>query len=216
MSNSWVAGLISAYLCGHNKNKDKDSVHSQFSEQFLSHLECSFSEGGVIPSHQEAEDYFSCAHPEVWGDLPLSAPTAPLSANATLLAPPEEIEDLDDTILGDETEALCQVVLEGNAISQHQQQQPNSVDPHSSSSSNNRTAAAPAPPPSPLIMSPPPLPPKPKLGACARGPPPRPPSRQLHLITHTNFSSNSDDEHVQSEHMHLPRQTHDNFNISFV
>ncbi|CAL4109978.1 unnamed protein product [Meganyctiphanes norvegica] len=194
------------------QSQERESGLSHLSEQFLSHLECSFSEGGVIPSHQEAEDYFSCAHPEVWGDLPLSAPAAPLSANATLLAPPEEIDDLDDTILGGE--ALCQVALEADITPQPQ---PNSVDPHTTNNNNNRVAA-PGPPPSPLIMSPPPLPPKPKLGACARGPPPRPPSRQLHLITpHTNFSSNSDDEHVQSEHMpHLPRQTHDNFNISFV
>lgn len=197
------------------QSQDKSSAHSLFSEQLLHQLECSFMEGGVIPSHQEAEDYFSCAHPEVWGDLPLSVgPTAPLSANATLLAPPEEIDDLDDTIL--DSEALSQVALEGDVI---QLQQPNIVEPHTSS--NVRAANVGGPPLQALIMSPapPPLPPKPKLGgACARGPPPRPPSRQLHLITHTNnFSSNSDDEHVQSEHMHIARQqTHDKFNISFV
>ncbi|XP_037793227.1 regulator of G-protein signaling loco-like isoform X2 [Penaeus monodon] len=193
--------------------QDKENQHAHLADQLLAHLECSFSEGGVIPSHQEAEDYFSMAHPEVWGGIPTSS--GPHSANATLLAPDIDLDDFDDTLQGDES--LCQVPMPETTSSSLHIDAPDFSPPPPIPMENSTVSAVSRMPPPSLLLSPPPLPPKPKLGGT-RGPPPRPPSRQLHLLNPPTFSSTSDDDalHSNDAPIHITRQSHDKFNISFV
>lgn len=193
--------------------QDKENQHAHLADQLLAHLECSFSEGGVIPSHQEAEDYFSMAHPEVWGGIPASS--GPHSANATLLAPDIDLDDFDDTLQGDES--LCQVPMPDTTSSSLHMDAPDFSPPPPIPMENSTVSAVSRMPPPSLLLSPPPLPPKPKLGGT-RGPPPRPPSRQLHLLNPPTFSSTSDDDalHSNDAPIHITRQSHDKFNISFV
>ncbi|KAK3876061.1 hypothetical protein Pcinc_019116 [Petrolisthes cinctipes] len=189
--------------------QDKENQHAHLADQLLAHLECSFSDGAVLPTHQQAEEYFSMAHPEVWGGLP-SSPSGQHSANATLMAPDLDL-DFDETLRGDDS--MCKVPLpETSSTSLH-------VDtPDFSPPPPIPLESAPVPPRMPLTalpLSPPPLPPKPKVGGV-RGPPPRPPSRQLHLLNPPPFVSTSDDDALHSDPIHISRQTHDKFNISFV
>ncbi|XP_076062150.1 regulator of G protein signaling family member locomotion defects isoform X7 [Oratosquilla oratoria] len=205
-----------------DQQQDKENQHTHITDQLFAHFDCSFGENGVIPSHHEAEEYFSMAHPEVWGGVPVSALNSRgsstgvngrRSANATLIAAELEFDDLDVTLRDD---PLCQVLPE--PTSSHVEQL-DFVPPPLLSDENlpsSSTAALLPPPPSSLLLSPPPLPPKPKLAAL-RGPPPRPPSRQLHLIHPPTFSSTSDDEpnpHIPTKH--IVQQPQDKFNISFV
>lgn len=197
--------------------QDKTSPH-HLAEQLLARLECTFPEGVVATP---AGEYFSLAHPEVWGGLPsppLPPPTS--SANNTLVAgdlePDLDLDDFEDTLRGDGVGDGCD------------------LPPASPLASPLAMEAATVPPRMPLTalpLSPPPLPPKPKVGGV-RGPPPRPPSRQLHLLNPPPPSfpppppstSNSEDEGglCPSDQppplppLHLGRQNHDKFNISFV
>ncbi|KAK8748094.1 hypothetical protein OTU49_016311 [Cherax quadricarinatus] len=194
--------------------QDKENQHAHLADQLLAHLECSFSDGVVIPTHQEAEDYFSMAHPEVWGGIPSS--TGPHSANATLLAPDLDLDDFEDTLRGDES--LCQVPLPDTAPpSLHVDPTDFSLPPPPIPMENSSVPAVSRMALTALPLSPPPLPPKPKLGGI-RGPPPRPPSRQLHLLNPPTFTSTSDDDALHSSEppIHITRQSHDKFNISFV
>ncbi|XP_071545039.1 uncharacterized protein [Panulirus ornatus] len=193
--------------------QDKENQHAHLADQLLAHLECSFSDGVVIPTHQEAEDYFSMAHPEVWGGIPSS--TGSHSANATLLAPDLDLDDFEDTLRGDES--LCQVPLPDTSSTSLHVDPPDFSPPPPISMENSSVSAVSRMALTALPLSPPPLPPKPKLGGI-RGPPPRPPSRQLHLLNPPTFTSTSDDDalHSSDPPIHITRQNHDKFNISFV
>lgn len=153
------------------------------------------------------------AHPEVWGGIPTSS--GPHSANATLLAPDIDLDDFDDTLQGDES--LCQVPMPETTSSSLHIDAPDFSPPPPIPMENSTVSAVSRMPPPSLLLSPPPLPPKPKLGGT-RGPPPRPPSRQLHLLNPPTFSSTSDDDalHSNDAPIHITRQSHDKFNISFV
>lgn len=175
--------------CDDDQPEDKENQRAHLTDQLLAQLECSFSDGGVIPTHREADDYFSIAHPEVWGGIPTSGTSGPHSANATLMAPDLDLDDFDDTLVAGE-DSLGKVVPMPDAPSCPALH----MDP-------------------PNFSPPPPLPPKPKLGGT-RGPPPRPPSRQLHPFNPPTFSSTSDDDglhHSSDPPIHLGRQS-----ISFV
>lgn len=183
-------------------------------EQLLARLECSFPEGVVGGPGGE---YFSLAHPEVWGGLP-SPPLPPpaTSANTTLVA------DLGGDLGGDLDLDDFEDTLRGDA-------DPSDLPP--SPPMPQPTEGGAVPPRIPLTalpLSPPPLPPKPKVGGV-RGPPPRPPSRHLLNPPPPSFpppppsSSNSEDEGglcappdqlPPLPPLHLGR--HDKFNISFV
>ncbi|KAK7078703.1 hypothetical protein SK128_021561 [Halocaridina rubra] len=49
---------------------DKENQRTHLTDELLAQFENSFTDSGIIPSHQEADEYFSMAHPEVWGGLP--------------------------------------------------------------------------------------------------------------------------------------------------
>ncbi|KAG7153808.1 Regulator of G-protein signaling loco-like, partial [Homarus americanus] len=183
--------------------QDKENQHAHLADQLLAHLECSFSDGVVIPTHQEAEDYFSMAHPEVWGGIPSS--TGPHSANATLLAPDLDLDDFDDTLRGEES--LCQVPLPDTSSTSLHVDPPDFSPPPPIPMENSAVPAVSRMALTSLPLSPPPLPPKPKLGGI-RGPPPRPPSRQLHLLNPPTFTSTSDDDalHSSDPPIHITRQ----------